>query len=445
MIDRYSRSPMKDIWTKDAQFEAWFDVELAVCEYYAKIGKIPQADFKRIKTRAKLDVDRIEEIEAVVRHDVIAFTTQLAEVIGPSSRFVHLGLTSSDVVDTALALRIKHSAEIIEEDLVKVHKALKKLATKHAFTIMMGRTHGMHAEPTTFGLKVLIWHEEFGRHLDRFRAAVKRVCVGAVSGAVGTMAHTGPKLEAFVCKKLGLGVAPVSTQIIQRDRHAEFMDVLALIACTIEKIATEIRHLQRPEIRELEEPFGKGQKGSSAMPHKRNPVVAEQMTGLARIVRSNSLAAMENVTLWSERDISHSSVERVIVPDSCMLVDYLLGKLLWQVEGMTVNTKNMEANIWKTRGLVFSQKVLLELVEGGLSREDAYASVQAAAMRSWHDGDEFIDELMKEDAVTKNYTRNDILAMINPQSYLIYTADLFKRCGITVKAPAKKRGRKKAK
>lgn len=437
MIDRYSRSPMKDLWTKEAQFDSWLAVEIAVCEYYAKKGKIPAADLKRIKSRARIDVARIEEIEKTTRHDVIAFTTQIAEKIGPSSRFVHLGLTSSDVVDTAWALRMSKAAAIIAEDLQSAHKVMKNLAKKHAFTVMMGRTHGMHAEPTTFGLKVLVWYKEFERHIERFAAAAKNISVGKISGAVGTMAHTGPELEQAVCRSLGLGVDPVSTQVIQRDRHAEFLTALALIACSIEKIATEIRHLQRPEIRELEEPFAKGQKGSSAMPHKRNPVVAEQMTGLSRIVRSNSLAAMENVALWGERDISHSSVERVIIPDSCMLVDYLLGKLQWMLEGLTVNEKRMRENLGVTRGLVFSQKMLLSLVDDGLTREDAYAAVQGAAMRSWHGGDDFAGELIKEQAVAKKLSREDLDKALDFEPYLKHVPAIFKRCGI----PLPKRAR----
>lgn len=430
MIDRYSRSPMKDMWTTEAQFEAWLAVELAVCKYYARIGKIPQEDFETIRDRAEIDVDRIEEIEATTRHDVIAFTTQLAEKIGPASRFVHLGLTSSDVVDTALALRMRKAGEIIEEKLVQVLAALRERATRHARAIMIGRTHGMHAEPTTFGLKCLVWLKEFERHLERFRAAVKTISVGKISGAVGTAAHTGLELEEEVCKILGLVAAPISTQVLQRDRHGEFMNALALIACTIEKIAVEIRHLQRPEVRELEEPFAKGQKGSSAMPHKRNPVTAEQMTGLARVVRSNAIAAMENVALWHERDISHSSVERVIVPDSCILTDYLLGKLLWQLDGMLVKEDRMRENIDLLRGLTFSQKALLSLVEGGLTREDAYAAVQAAAMRTWQGGEPFIDELMKEEAVTAHYKREELESFMDPEKYLTHLAAIYARCGV---------------
>ena len=443
MIDRYSRSPMKDIWSREAQFESWLEVELAVCEYYTKKGRIPAKDMGTIRRKAKINVPRIDEIESTVRHDVIAFTTQLAEVIGPASRFVHLGLTSSDVVDTALSLRIARSCDLLKGELEKIHKALRRLAVKHAWTMMIGRTHGMHAEPTTFGLKALVWYMEFGRHLERLAELTPRICVGKISGAVGTCAHTGTKLEEAVCKSLKLHAAPVSTQVLQRDRHAEFLSFLALVAASIEKIATEVRHLQRPEIRELEEPFSKGQKGSSAMPHKRNPVTAEQMTGLARVVRANSLAGLENVALWSERDISHSSVERVVVPDSCMLVDYLLGKLLWMVEGMQVNADQMAKNIMTTRGLIFSQKVLLALVEDGMTREQAYSCVQDAAMRSWNEGEFFSFELMKEAPIARKYTREQLVAMMDPTSYLNHVEDIFERCGVKI-AQQRPRKAKKA-
>lgn len=445
MIERYSRSPMKDLWSRQAQFESWLEVEIAVCEYYAKIGKIPKSAVREIRRKAELNIDRIDEIEAKVRHDVIAFTTQLAEKIGPASRFVHLGLTSSDVVDTALALRLKRAAGIIRKELEGTIRILERLSRKHARTIMIGRTHGMHAEPTTFGLKVLVWYKEFQRHLERFDAASGRIAAGKISGAVGTCAHTGTKLEEAVCKMLKLRPAEVSTQVLQRDRHAEFACVLAQIACSIEKIATEVRHLQRPEIRELEEPFGKSQKGSSAMPHKRNPVVAEQMTGLARVVRSNALAAMENVALWSERDISHSSVERVILPDSCILVDYLLGKLQWMLDGLTVNARRMKENIWATKGLVFSQKVLLGLVEGGMSREDAYSAVQAAAMRSWKGGTPFDEELLAEEAVAGRFDAETLGSLMNPEAYLAHLEDIYKRCGVklTKKAKTRKKTRRK--
>ena len=444
MIDRYSRKAMRELWSREAQFQSWLDVELAVCDYYAKIGRIPKADVDVIRAKARLDIPRIDAIEAVVRHDVIAFTTQLAEVIGPESRHIHLGLTSSDVVDTALALRMRTAAMMIAEGLSKVVDLLGKIAKKHAFTIMMGRTHGMHAEPTTFGLKCLVWHQEFQRHQERLAEATDRIAVGKISGAVGTCAHTGLKLEEAVCKALKLKPAPVSTQVLQRDRHAEFMTVLALIAATVEKIATEIRHLQRPELRELEEPFSEGQKGSSAMPHKRNPVTAEQMTGLARVVRSNAISAMENVALWGERDISHSSVERVVIPDSCMLVDYLLGKLEWMLTGMKVNAERMRENIWITRGLVFSQKVMLALVEGGLTREDSYAAVQGAAMRSWNGGEDFAGELLKEKSVLARFDRDKLLAAMDPESYLAHVPAIYARCGIKVTAPAPRKAAKKA-
>ena len=436
MIDRYSLSPMKNLWTEEAKFASWLQVELAACDVWNRMGRIPDADLKRIHSRARIDVARIEEIESTVHHDVIAFTTQLAEQIGPSSRFVHLGLTSSDVVDTAFALRLKRAGEIIKGDLAGVSKELTKLAKKHARTVMMGRTHGMHAEPTTFGLKALVWREEFERQRVRFDAACRSISVGKISGAVGTAAHTGLKFEERVCKILGVGVASVSTQVLQRDRHAEFALALAQIGASIEKIATEIRHLQRPEIRELEEPFRKGQKGSSAMPHKRNPIICERLTGLARMLRGYAMPALENVALWSERDISHSSVERINLPDACMLANYMLEKLTGVLSGLKVNKARMEQNIGMTRGLVFSQRVLLQLIEEGLTREDAYAAVQAAAMRTWNGGDDFADELLREDAVSKKLDRSTLLRSFDVLPYLAHVPAIYERCGIVL-APRK--------
>lgn len=430
MIERYSLSPMKDLWSEEAKFESWLEVELAVCDYWASVGRIPEEDLRIIHEKSRIDVARIEEIEAVVRHDVIAFTTQLAEEIGPASRFVHMGLTSSDVVDTALALRVKRAGEMIAADLKRVHEVLTELATKHARTVMMGRTHGMHAEPTTFGLKALVWREEFGRHLRRFDLAVEEMSVGKISGAVGTAAHTGLELEESVMRTLGLSPAPVSTQVLQRDRHAAFMSALALVAATVEKIATEIRNLQRPEIRELEEPFRKGQKGSSAMPHKRNPVQCEQLTGLARVVRGNVVPALENVALWSERDISHSSAERVVLADSCILADYMLQRLGSILENLTVNAERMRENLFVTRGLIFSQKMLLHLVDQGLTREDAYAAVQSAAMRCWHGGEDFAGELLKEEAVANRFDRAALETTFDVQPYLNEVTAIFARCGI---------------
>jgi adenylosuccinate lyase len=430
MIDRYSLSPMKDLWTEEAKFQSWLDVELAACDYWASQGKIPAEDLKAIREKATIDVARIEEIEATVRHDVIAFTTQLAERIGPSSRYVHLGLTSSDVVDTALALRLVKAADLIAGCVEAIHATLTDLAARHKRTMMMGRTHGMHAEPTTFGLKVLIWREEFGRHRERLAAARRDIGVGKISGAVGTAAHTGLAMEESVCAALGLAPAPVSTQVLQRDRHAAFVSCLALIGASIEKVATEIRTLQRPEIRELEEPFAKGQKGSSAMPHKRNPVQCEQLTGLARVLRGHVVTALENVALWSERDISHSSGERVILADACILAHYMLSKLNNILGGLTVNADRMRQNLNVTRGLIYSQKMLLRLVDEGLTREDAYAAVQAAAMRTWHGERLFVDELLEEQAVAGKFDRERLLGWFDPESYLGEVDAIFARCGL---------------
>lgn len=430
MIDRYSLSPMKDLWTEEAKFQSWLDVELAVCEYWHEAGRIPAEDLRTIREKARLDVARIEEIERTVRHDVIAFTTQLAEQIGPASRFVHMGLTSSDVVDTALALRLTRAGNILAADLRRVAQVLTDLARRHARTVMVGRTHGMHAEPTTMGLKALVWREEFLRHIRWLDAARDDLAVGKISGAVGTAAHTGLELEEKVLAKLGLQAAPVSTQVLQRDRHAHFMAVLAIIGGSIEKIATEIRNLQRPEIRELEEPFAKGQKGSSAMPHKRNPVQCEQLTGLARVLRGNAIPAIENIALWSERDISHSSTERVVLADSCILANYMLVKLANILENLTVNAERMRQNLFATRGLIFSQKMLLHLVERGLTREEAYAAVQSAAMRTWHGERDFADELLEEKLIAHRFTRQDLEAAFDVEPYLKEVTGIFRRCGI---------------
>lgn len=430
MIDRYSLSPMKDLWTEEAKFQSWLDVELAVCEYWHEAGRIPAEDLRTIREKARLDVARIEEIERTVRHDVIAFTTQLAEQIGPASRFVHMGLTSSDVVDTALALRLTRAGNILAADLRRVAQVLTDLARRHARTVMVGRTHGMHAEPTTMGLKALVWREEFLRHIRWLDAARDDLAVGKISGAVGTAAHTGLELEEKVLAKLGLQAAPVSTQVLQRDRHAHFMAVLAIVGGSIEKIATEIRNLARPEIRELEEPFAKGQKGSSAMPHKRNPVQCEQLTGLARVLRGNAIPAIENIALWSERDISHSSTERVVLADSCILANYMLVKLANILENLTVNAERMRQNLFATRGLIFSQKMLLHLVERGLTREEAYAAVQSAAMRTWHGERDFADELLEEKLIADRFTRQDLEAAFDVEPYLKEVTGIFRRCGI---------------
>jgi adenylosuccinate lyase len=402
MIERYTLPEMGAVWADESRFRAWLDVEVAVCEVHAEMGTIPADAAREIyeKTRFEVDrafVERVAEIERVTRHDVIAFTTAVAERVGPASRFVHYGLTSSDVVDTANALLLKRSGELILRRLGELRAALRRRALEHKDTAMIGRTHGVHAEPTTFGLVMLLYYAEAGRAVERVERALRAVSVGKISGAVGTFAHLDPEVEERVCARLGLEPAPVSTQVVQRDRYAEFVSALAILCSTLEKIALEVRHLQRTEVREAQEPFGKGQKGSSAMPHKRNPVVSEQICGLARVVRGNLVAAVENNALWHERDISHSSVERVILPDSCVLTDYLLVKTTWLVDGLVVHADRMRENLDALRGVIFSGQVLLELTRKGVTREDAYAMVQPLAMRVW-DEDRDFRELVRGDA-----------------------------------------------
>ncbi|HEX2524661.1 MAG TPA: adenylosuccinate lyase, partial [Terriglobia bacterium] len=379
MIPRYTRPQMGAIWTEENRYRQWLAVEIAVCEVLAELGIIPTQSATVIKAKANFSVDRIHEIEKEVKHDVVAFTTSVAEFVGPESRYVHYGLTSSDVVDTALALQLKEASGLLLGGLNRLLEALKRRAYEHKQTVMIGRTHGIHAEPTTLGLKVTVWYDEARRNLRRLQQAAEQVQVGKISGAVGTFAHLDPQVEEAVCRKLGLQFDPVSTQIVQRDRHAEFMAALAILAASLEKIALEVRGLQRTEVREAEEYFAPGQKGSSAMPHKRNPVTSEQICGLARLIRSNLQAALENVALWHERDISHSSVERVILPDSTVLVDYLLSKTTSLVERMLVYPQRMLENLNLTKGLVFSGQLLLDLTKRGVSREQAYRWVQRSA------------------------------------------------------------------
>ncbi len=450
MIERYSRLEMTALWSEQRKFETWLEVEILACEAWAQKKVIPKKAVEAIRKRARIDVKRILEIEEIVRHDVIAFTTQLAEKIGPDSRYVHLGLTSSDVVDTAQAVRMMRAADLLMEEVRKVQMALVTLARTHAWTVMMGRTHGMHAEPTTFGLKCLLWLEEFRRQEQRLTNARRAVAVGKISGAVGTFAHTGTHIERYVCRRLGIEPAKVSNQVIQRDRHAEFLSAIANVAASIEKIATEIRHLQRPEVAELQEPFGRGQKGSSAMPHKRNPVRCEQLTGLARVLRANALPAFENIALWHERDISHSSVERVILPDSCIGLDYMLDSLRKILEGLVVRPEAMLKNLHLSRGVVFSGRVLVELVQKGMSREDAYAAVQKAAMRTWDGGDDFATEIRKEPEVQSRISQVELANIMDPASYLNYVPEIYKRCGVAIperkqrKPPKPKRTKKPA-
>src|SRR5499426_1389312 len=405
MISRYSRPEMAALWSQEAKYEAWLRVELAVCEVYAKRGIIPVEALGRIKAAARVSAPRIDEIEATTRHDVIAFLTNLEESIGADSRHVHLGLTSSDVVDTAQALQLVAAAELLLAGLERLRAALRTLALRHKDTLCVGRTHGIHAEPMSFGLKGALWYTEAGRNLERLRRAREAVRVGKISGAVGTFAHVDPDVEEEVCRLLGLEPAPVSTQVLQRDRHAEFVAALAITAASLEKIALEIRGLQRTEVLEAEEPFADGQKGSSAMPHKRNPVSCEQVCGLARLVRSNAMAAFENVALWHERDISHSSVERVILPDSTILLDYMLALMTRIIDGLVVYPDRMRENMDRSFGLMFSQRVLLKLAETGLARQVAYELVQRNAMRAWRERSSFRD-LLAGDA--------DVMARLSP-------------------------------
>ncbi|MAX18194.1 MAG: adenylosuccinate lyase [Nitrospina sp.] len=401
MIPRYSLPEMSSIWEPENKFKIWLKVEILACEALAKKGEIPKSALKDIQTKSQFNVERIDEIEREVKHDVIAFLTCVAEHVGESARYMHMGMTSSDVLDTALAVQMKQSATLILKELSAFKVILEKQAKKYKFTPTIGRSHGIHAEPLTFGLKIANWYEEVKRNIDRLKRARQTIAYGQISGAVGTFACIDPDVEEYVCVKLGLKPAPVSSQVIQRDRHAEFFSVLAIIAGTIDKIAIEIRHLQRTEVLEAEEFFSKGQKGSSAMPHKRNPIISEQMSGLARIVRANAFAAMENIPLWHERDISHSSVERVIGPDSTILIHYMLRKMTKMMDGLMVYPDNMMRNLEKTGGLIYSQSVLLALVRKGITREEAYKLVQKNAMQSWTKGKDFLALLKKDKEIVK--------------------------------------------
>jgi len=399
---------MSAIWEPENKFKIWLKIEVLACEALANKGEIPRSALKDIQTKSRFNVERIDEIEREVKHDVIAFLTCVAEHVGDSARFMHMGMTSSDVLDTALAVQMKQSATLILKELTAFKDVLERQAKKYKLTPTIGRSHGIHAEPLTFGLKIANWYEEVKRNIDRLKRARQTIAYGQISGAVGTFACIDPDVEEYVCAKLGLKPAPVSSQIIQRDRHAEFFSTLAIIAGTIDKIATEIRHLHRTEVLEVEEYFSSGQKGSSAMPHKRNPVITEQMCGLARVVRANSFAAMENMPLWHERDISHSSVERVIGPDSTILIHYMLKKMTSMMDRLMVYPDNMMRNLEKTGGLIFSQSVLLALVRKGISREEAYKLVQKNAMQSWTKGKDFLTLLKKDKDIKKLLSAGEI-------------------------------------
>ena len=418
---------MASIWEPENKFKIWLKVEVLACEALAKRGEIPRAALKDIQEKSDFRVERIDEIEREVKHDVIAFLTCVAEYVGNSARYMHVGMTSSDVLDTALAVQLKQASNLILKELKAFQGALKTQALRHKKTPAMGRSHGIHAEPITFGLKIANWYEEVGRNIERVKRARQSISYGQISGAVGTFACIHPEVEAYVCSKLGLKPAPVSTQIIQRDRHAEFFTTLAIVAGTIDKIATEIRHLQRTEVLEVEEFFSSRQKGSSAMPHKRNPVVSEQMCGLARIVRSNAFAALENIPLWHERDISHSSVERVIGPDSTILVHYMLRKMTSMMERLIVYPENMMRNLEKTEGLIFSQSVLLALVDKGITREEAYKLVQKNAMQSWTKGKDFLTLLKKDKKIGALLKKNEIEKIFNLKAQFKNVDIIFKR------------------
>jgi adenylosuccinate lyase len=427
MIDRYTLPRMKAVWELKRKYEIWLEVELLACEALEKDGQVPRGTAAKIRRKAKIDPDRIAAIEKVTRHDIIAFLESLAKPVGKDVRYLHTGLTSSDIVDTSLAVQMGEALDLILLDLEVLLSVLKKRAFEHRDTIMVGRSHGIHGEPVSFGFKLAIWYEEVRRHRDRLRVVRKEIAVGKLSGAMGTFAHLGPDVEEYVCKKLGLQTDPVSNQIVQRDRHAAYVSALALLAASIEKFATEIRHLQRTEVLEAEEFFSDGQKGSSAMPHKRNPIGSENLCGLARIVRANSLAAMENVALWHERDISHSSVERVILPDSTILIDYMLVRITDLIRNLIVYPQRMKQNLEMTGGLVYSQRLLLALIEKGSQRKDAYEAVQRCAMSAWKGRAGFHDLVSKDPFITKRLTHAQIQSCFDPQYYLRHVDAIFRR------------------
>src|SRR5690625_513661 len=433
MIDRYTREEMGAIWTEENKYKAWLEVEILACEAWADLGEIPKADVAAIRKNARFSVDRIYEIEQETRHDVVAFTRTVSESLGEERKWVHYGLTSTDVVDTALSYVLKQANEIIRKDIENFIQVLKEKAIEHQHTVMMGRTHGVHAEPTTFGLKIALWYEEMKRNLTRFNEAAAGVEFGKLSGAVGTYANIDPFVEKHVCEQLGLSPAPLSTQTLQRDRHAAYMSALALVATSIEKFATEIRGLQKTETREVEELFRKGQTGSSAMPHKRNPIASENMSGMARVVRGYMMTAYENVSLWHERDISHSSAERIILPDATIALNYMLNRFSNVVKNLTVFPENMKRNIGKTYGVIFSQKVLLTLIDKGLAREDAYNVVQPLAMEAWETETPF-KSLLEKNRIVQEKLTNEELADCFDHTYHLKNVDLiFERLGLVEK------------
>ncbi|MEH7347271.1 adenylosuccinate lyase [Gottfriedia acidiceleris] len=430
MIERYSRPEMAAIWTEENKFKAWLEVEILACEAWAELGDIPKEDVKVLREKASFDINRIYEIEKETRHDVVAFTRAVSETLGDERKWVHYGLTSTDVVDTALSYLLRQANDILLKDLENFIGILETKAKEHKYTVMMGRTHGVHAEPTTFGLKLALWTEEMKRNLERFKNAVETVRVGKISGAVGTYANIPPFVEEYVCEKLGIQAAPISTQTLQRDRHAHYMATLSLIATSIEKFATEVRGLQKSETREVEEFFAKGQKGSSAMPHKRNPIGSENMTGLARVIRGHMVTAYENVSLWHERDISHSSAERIILPDATILLNYMLNRFGNIVKNLTVFPENMKRNMDRTYGLIYSQRVLLALIEKGMSREEAYDTVQPKAMEAWETQVQFKELVEAEDKINSLLSQEEINDCFDYSYHLSQVDTIFERLGL---------------
>lgn len=430
MIEKYTLPAMGAIWSEENKLGNWLKIEVAACEGWAQLGKIPVEAVQVIKEKADFDLERVREIEAEVRHDVIAFLTNVGEYVGDESKFIHLGMTSSDILDTGLSMQMRDAADLILIKLEKLRNIMAGLAKRYKYTLCIGRTHGVHGEPTTFGLKMALWYSELGRDIKRLQQAQEVIACGAISGAVGNFAHLDPRVEEYVCAQLGLQSCEVSTQIIQRDRHAQFMTTLAVIGSSLEKMATEIRNLQRTEILEVEEPFQKGQKGSSAMPHKRNPMMSERVAGLSRVLRGNALAALENVSLWHERDLTHSSVERVIIPDSCILLDYMLQKFIGIVEGLVVYEDNMSANINKTLGLVFSQQLLLAMLGKGMLREEAYQIAQSLAMLCWAEKKDYKQMVLHDERLMQLFIPEEIEQIFD---YGVYTNNIdyiFKRCGL---------------
>ncbi|WP_166243956.1 adenylosuccinate lyase [Paenibacillus turpanensis] len=436
MIERYSRPEMAAIWTEDNKFKAWLEVEICSCEAWAELGVIPKEDVQKLRANAGFNIDRIYEIEQETRHDVIAFTRAVSETLGEERKWVHYGLTSTDVVDTALGYLLLQANSILKKDLQRFIDILRRQAIQYKNTAMMGRTHGVHAEPTTFGLKLALWYEEMKRNLERFEHAANGVQFGKISGAVGTYANIEPFVEQFVCDKLGIGAAPISTQTLQRDRHAEYMATLALIATSLDKFATEIRALQKSEMREVEEPFAKGQKGSSAMPHKRNPIGCENISGLARVIRGHMVSAYENVPLWHERDISHSSVERIILPDATILLNYMLNRLGNIIGNLTVFPENMKRNMERTFGVPFSGRVMTKLIDKGFSREQAYDTVQPRAMQAWETQKHFKEIVLETSEITSVLSREEIEDCFNPSWHLKHVDTIFQKLGLNEEGAA---------